>query len=157
MRKEIYSIDVPYTYDKTHKGAPYYVPALGKWYNLGEFAEVQLTYALTGKIRERDSVAYNAGSDIPELDLSIKCGRASLANHLAGETKEERLATFFRNAVSTAFAYCVMVDDEIIAYTMDKREFREFCEAWSHVEGKKLRLYKSMQVHRWCEDRVEKD
>ena len=156
MQKAIHPVSVPYMYDKAHKGAPYYVPALDKWLNLGEFAEVQLVYALTGEIRERDSVAYNEGSDVPELGLSIKCGRASLANSLQGATKEERLETFFSNVISTSFAYCVLLDGELVTYTMDRREFREFCEAWAYVEGAKLRLYKSMRVHRWCEDRSER-
>lgn len=156
MQKVIYKISVPYMYDKAHKGAPYYVPALGKWSNLGEFTEMQLAYALTGEVRGKGNTAYDAGSDVPEFNLSVKCGRASLANNLEGNTKEERLDTFFRNVASTAFAYCVLVDDELVTYIMDKAEFREFCEAWSYVEGTKLRLYKSMKVHQWCEDRVEK-
>lgn len=156
MKKAIYSIGVPYLYDKAHKSAPYYIPALDKWSNLGEFAELQLVHALTGEIRGRDNVAYNEGSDVPEFNLSVKCGRASLANNLDGETKEERLDTFFRNVASTAFAYCVLVDDELVTYTMDKSEFHEFCGEWAYATGKKLRLYKNTRMHAWCEDRVEK-
>lgn len=156
MKKAIYSIGVPYLYDKAHKGAPYYIPALDKWSNLGEFAELQLAYALTGEIRGKDNVAYNEGSDIPEHNLSVKCGRASLANDLGDGSKEERLETFFRNVASTAFAYCVLVNDELVTYTMDRHEFREFCGAWTYATGKKLRLYKNTKMHGWCEDRVEK-
>lgn len=156
MKKSIHSIGVPYMYDKAHKGAPYFIPALGKWCNLGEFAELQLAHALTGEIRGKGNTAYNTGSDIPEYDLSVKYGRASLANNLEGTTKEERIETFFNNVVSTSFAYCVMIDDEMIVYTMDKREFREFCETWAYTTGKKLRLYKNTKMHAWCEDRVEK-
>ena len=156
MKKAIYSIGVPYMYDKAHKGAPYFIPALGKWCNLGEFAELQLACALTGEIRDKGNTAYDRGSDIPEYGLSVKCGRASLANNLDGETKEERLETFFHNVASKRFAYCVMVDDEMVTYTMDKREFREFCEAWAYATGKKLRLYKNTKIHAWCEERVDR-
>ena len=156
MKKAIYSIGVPYLYDKAHKGAPYYIPALDKWSNLGEFAELQLAYALTGEVRGKGNTAYDEGSDIPERSLSVKCGRASLANNLEGETKEERLETFFQNVVSTSFAYCILMDEDLIVYTMDRREFRGFCEAWAYATGKKLRLYKNTKMHAWCEDRVEK-
>lgn len=156
MKKAIYSIGVPYLYDKAHKGAPYYIPALGKWCNLGEFAELQLAYALTGEIRGKGNTAYDAGSDIPEYGLSVKCGRASLANNLEGTTKEERIETFFNNVVSTSFAYCILMNEDLIVYTMDRHEFRAFCEAWAYATGKKLRLYKNTKMHGWCEDRVEK-
>lgn len=156
MKKAIYSIGVPYMYDKAHKGAPYYIPALDKWCNLGEFAELQLAHALTGEIRGRGNTAYNEGSDIPEHSLSVKCGRASLANNLEGTTKEECIETFFNNVVSTSFAYCILMNEDLIVYTMDKREFRAFCEAWAYATGKKLRLYKNTKMHGWCEDRVEK-
>lgn len=156
MKKAIHSINVPYMYDKAHKGAPYYIPALGKWSNLGEFTEMQLAYALTGEVRGKGNTAYNTGSDIPECDLSVKCGRASLANNLEGDTKEERLETFFRNVASQWFAYCVLIDDELVTYTMDRREFREFCGAWAYATGKKLRLYKNTRMHAWCEDRVKR-
>lgn len=156
MKKAIYSIDVPYMYDKAHKGAPYFIPALGKWCNLGEFAELQLACALTGEIRGKGNTAYNEGSDIPEYNLSVKCGRASLANNLEGKTKEERLETFFQNVASTSFAYCVMIDDEMVVYTMDKREFHDFCTAWAYVTDNKLRLYKNTKMHAWCEERVER-
>lgn len=156
MKKVIHSIGVPYLYNKAHKGAPYYIPALGKWCNLGEFSELQLAYALTGEIRDKGITAYNEGSDIPEYSLSVKCGRASLANDLGDGSKEERLETFFQNVASTSFAYCVMIDDEMLVYTMDKSEFRGFCEAWTYATGKKLRLYKNTKMHAWCEDRVER-
>lgn len=156
MKKAIYSIGVPYLYDKAHKGAPYFIPALGKWCNLGEFAELQLAHALTGEIRDKGNTAYDRGSDIPECGLSVKCGRASLANDLGDGSKEERLATFFQNVASTLFAYCVMVNDEMVVYTMDKHEFREFCTAWAYATGKKLRLYKNAKMHVWCEERVER-
>lgn len=156
MKKAIYSIGVPYMYDKAHKGAPYYIPALGKWSNLGEFTEMQLAYALTGEVRGKGNTAYDAGSDVSEFNLSVKCGRASLANNLEGTTKEERIETFFRNVASQWFAYCVLVDDELVTYTMSKTEFREFCGAWAYATGKKLRLYKNTKMHAWCEDRVER-
>lgn len=156
MKKAIYSIDVPYMYDKAHKGAPYFIPALGKWCNLGEFAELQLACALTGEIRDKGNTAYDRGLDIPEYGLSVKCGRASLANNLGDGSKEERLDAFFRSVASTSFAYCVMVNDEMVVYTMDKREFRGFCETWAYTTGKKLRLYKNTRMHAWCEDRVER-
>lgn len=156
MKKAIYSIGVPYLYDKAHKGAPYFIPALDKWCNLGEFAELQLAYALTGEIRGQGNTAYDAGSDIPEYGLSVKCGRASLANNLEGTTKEERIETFFNNVVSTSFAYCILMDEDLIVYTMKRHEFRGFCEAWAYATGKKLRLYKNTKMHAWCEDRVEK-
>lgn len=156
MKKAIYSIGVPYIYDKAHKGAPYYIPALGKWSNLGEFAELQLAHALTGEIRGKGNAAYNEGSDVPEYSLSVKCGCASLANNLEGTTKEERIETFFNNVVSTSFAYCILIDEDLIVYTMNRREFRDFCTAWAYATGKKLRLYKNTKMHSWCEDRVEK-
>ena len=156
MKKAIHPIGVPYLYDRAHKGAPYYIPALGKWSNLGEFAELQLAYALTGEVRGKGNTAYNVGSDVPEFNLSVKCGRASLANNLEGTTKEERIDTFFRNVVSTSFAYCILMDEDLIVYTMNRHEFREFCTAWAYATGKKLRLYKDTKMHGWCEDRVEK-
>ena len=156
MERTIHSIGVPYMYDKAHKDAPYYIPALDKWSNLGEFAELQLAYALTGEIRGKGNTAYNEGSDVPEYGLSVKCGRASLANNLEGKTKEERLETFFQNVASRQFAYCILLNEDLIVYTMDKSEFRGFCEAWAYATGKKLRLYKNTKMHAWCEERVEK-
>ena len=156
MKKAIYSINVPYMYDKAHKGAPYFIPALGKWCNLGEFSELQLAFALTGEVRGKGNTAYDVGSDIPEYGLSVKCGRASLANNLGDGSKEERLDAFFHNVASTSFAYCIMVNDEMVVYTMNKREFRGFCDIWAYATGKKLRLYKNAKMHVWCEERVDR-
>ena len=51
-------------------------------YNSGETAEAALVLATLGIIRERDNVAADKGSDIPEFEMQVKSDGCTVANTL---------------------------------------------------------------------------
>lgn len=64
-------------------------------YNSGETAEAALVLATLGIIRERDNVAADKGSDIPEFDMQVKSDKCTVANdtldyheHLKGDASK---------------------------------------------------------------------
>jgi hypothetical protein len=102
------------------------------------------------------------GSDIEELNASVKSSGASLAC-LYGSDKAEIVREYFARVHSTMWIYVVEVDSEFWLYQMNAEEFRAMLEEFSGLareSGKeiryKLRLKKtSSKMVKWLEERVE--
>lgn len=103
-----------------------------KYKNNGQHAEQLADYALTGQIRKADRIAFDKGSDIPELEASVKSARFTLASTLKGETFEEQLNDYFTRTASRMVVY-VSLELEL-AFLMDMEEFRAFIETFCKLQ-----------------------
>ena len=140
------------------KRTPYVIA--GKRDNHGGFCEVEGRFCLTGKETPKDgNTAWNEGSDIPELGMSLKSDKGSLCNTFLGVTQEEILNAYFRKVASTSWGW-VMVDentDTVTVWVMNKAEFEEFCLKFTSYEKyrKKLRFRTtSVEMLRWFESKM---
>lgn len=129
--------------------------------NRGQHKQQVLVFDLTGEVRRADKVPYNVGSDLPELNMSIKSERFTLmsANLCKSQDKRKIVKQFFAECISELFAY-VCVDCKTV-YIMTPSEFRtfinKFCkmERESGVKRKKLRMgYETQTVMQWLEKRA---
>lgn len=129
----------------------------------GQDAEQIAAYTYTGEIRAHDNVPFDKGSDIPELNMSVKAGKFTLAsaNLVKGETVEEQLEDFMGRVHSTSFAY--ICKSNYTAYVMDRNEFRlfvtTFCSMTRESEknggGMKVKCKgESKKMVKWFEERV---
>ena len=100
--------------------------------NNGINLEWSLNYTLTGTITEKhDNTAFDKGSDIESLHISVKSARFTLASRLNGEDKDEMLNDYFERVASQEFAY---ITKDFKAYIMNAQEFKEFLIEWTSVE-----------------------
>ena len=100
--------------------------------NNGINLEWSLNYTLTVTITEKhDNTAFDKGSDIESLHISVKSARFTLASRLNGEGKDEMLNDYFERVASQEFAY---ITKDFKAYIMNAQEFKEFLIEWTSVE-----------------------
>lgn len=139
------------------KGAKYLVGENHK--NNGELLELMEIYNYGFEIPKRN-LAFDMGSDIQELNASIKSSGASLAC-VYGETKEAIMKEYFQRVASTMWIWLEFNQDTqmITEYRMDKAEFEKFLSTFSVLvyESKthktKLRFRKtSKKMIEWLEN-----
>lgn len=99
--------------------------------NNGQHAQYVADYTLTGQVRKADNIHWACGSDIPELKMSVKSARATLASDLIGETIADKVNDYFNRTASTVWAY--VTKDETI-YIMDGIEFRQFIMTFATMQ-----------------------
>ena len=92
-------------------------------YNNGQYAQAIADYTLMRKDRASDSVKFDEGSDIPELRVSVKAERFTLALNVNGETVTEQVTDYLNRVHSTGWIY---VSKNGYGYGMNKAEFTEF-------------------------------
>lgn len=115
--------------------------------NNGQHSQQVVDFTLTGNIRKADNHKWNEESDIPELNMSVKSARFTLAYALEGETKEEKINYYFNNVKSTSWAY---ITNEGIIYIMNRIEFYEFlmfCTGLQVTSSKNGKHYTVKQNH----------
>ena len=115
--------------------------------NNGQHSQQVVDFTLTGNIRKADNHKWNEESDIPELNMSVKSARFTLAYALEGETKEEKINYYFNNVKSTSWAY---ITNEGIIYIMNRIEFYEFlmfCTGLQLTSTKNGKHYTVKQNH----------
>lgn len=134
MIKTTHPITISYTYDPNRKGAHYTINGT-KYMNHGQLVQIALVASLYGRIDRPDRIAYNVDSDIPELHESVKSSKATLVNTFLGNDFETVLNVFFENVASNQFSWCVLLDDEIVRYVMNKNEFRKFTEKFASFDN----------------------
>ena len=105
---------IEYTFDPTRKGAKYSLDGI-HYMNGGEFAEVATKAALGYDPHKDANTAYNEGSDIPEINASVKSSKATLVNMKLADNFDDSVRVYFQNTHSTCFIY-----------TMNAVEFKEF-------------------------------
>ena len=108
------------------------LPIKRQYKNNGQHAEQLADYALTGQIRKADRVPFDKGSDIPELEASVKSARFTLASTLKGETFEEQLEDYFARTASKVAVYVSLQLET--AFVMDMEEFRAFIETFCKLQ-----------------------
>lgn len=128
--------------------------------------EWALSVHLTGKHpKKHDTTAWNMGSDIEPLKMSVKSDRFSLTagGQLIGKDKKEMLDDYFNRVASKRFAY---VTNAYEVFEMNAQEFRAFLESFTYTErdsgkngGKlKLRAYRETrnddEMLKWLFERV---
>ena len=142
MIKTTHPITIPYTYDPNRKGAHYTINGTD-YMNHGQFVQIALVASLYNRIDRPDHVAYNVDSDIPELHESVKSSKATLVNAFLGNDFETVLNAFFENVASTQFSWCILLENEIVRYVMNKNEFRKFTETFATFDNsRKVIRYK---------------
>lgn len=99
--------------------------------NNGQHAQQVVDFTLTGNIRKADNHKWDADSDIPELNMSVKSDRFTLAYRLEGETKAEKINDYFNRVCSTSWAY---ISNEGLIYIMNRVEFYEFLMAFTSLQ-----------------------
>lgn len=161
MFKIEYKNDIPFTYDASHKGAPYSLDGGITHKNGGEFCESSAKHHRGLDYKVNPATTFDKGSDIESLNASVKSSGASLAC-LYGTSKEEILDEYFSRVHSTLWIYMVNIDNEsMIEYHMDANEFRAFLNEWAGLAKEsgnnryKVRIKKtSGKMIKWLEEKV---
>ena len=133
MSKMISRNPVHYTYDPSHKGAPYTIDG-SKWMNAGELKEI-IAKALHKLAAGKDAnTAFDEGSDVPEYSASVKSSKATLTcKKLAGDSYLEMLDDYFARVASTSFWWVELADEDAIIYKMNAKTFRKFMERFANL------------------------
>lgn len=155
MKKTVYPINLKYTFDPTHKGAPYTLDG-ENWFNHGDLMEI-LDKACKGLKAEKDGNGkWNECSDIAETMTSVKSSKATLASDLKGDNMSEMLDRYFKEVHSNNWDFVTIINEEIVVYNMNEAEFREFTMEWAGINERKVIRYKSdsSKMIRWFEERV---
>lgn len=128
MTKIEYKNRMPYTVTE-RKGAKFLVGESHK--NNGELLELIEIFNYGFDIPKRN-LAFDVGSDIAELNASVKSSGASLAC-LYGETKEQIIAEYFKRVASTMWIWLEFNQDTQIVteYRMNRFEFEKFLNNFS--------------------------
>lgn len=161
MKKSVYTCKTAVHFNPEHKGAPYTVDSI-HYFNDGNRHEAVVSeWAGYGFSYDNDHVSFDKGSDIEELNASVKSSGASLAC-LYGDDKASIIAEYFARVHSSMWIYSVEVDGEFWLYQMNADEFKEFLEEFSGLtreSGKEIR-YKvrikktSGKMIKWFEGRL---
>jgi len=128
--------------------------------NNGQHAQQVVDYTLTGIIRKADNHKWDVDSDIPELHMSVKGNRFTLASDLIGDTVEAKINDYFNRTASTQWAY-ITTEEEI--YIMNRVEFYMFLMLFCTLQAdstknggkKKVRFgYESARVREWLKAQI---
>ena len=151
------NIRLQYIFDATRKGAKYSVNNGKNWMNGGEFMEI-IAKAIYGiDLLEKDAnTPFDKGSDIEELEMSVKSSKATLCCPI-GKTWDETITNYFQRVHSTTWGYVVMIDDTATVYEMNAKEFKSFLETWANWDDsrKVVRMKAtSGKMVKWFEERA---
>jgi hypothetical protein len=99
--------------------------------NNGQHSQQTVDFTLTGQLRKADNHKWNIESDIPELNMSVKADRFTLASDLMGETLSQKINDYFDRTASTSWAY---ITNEGQIYIMNRVEFYAFLMAFTTLQ-----------------------
>ena len=157
MKKTVAAINISYTFDPAHTGAPYTLDGV-HYVNAGEWKEVLLKSTLGYAPKKDGNGAYDKTDDIPELNASVKSGKATLVNKVLGESFTEIKTQYMANVHSNLWIWVTVIDDEVVAYYMNKEEFGSFLDTWAgYAADRKVIRFKadSGKMLRWLDERCE--
>ena len=156
MQKQVFTLTLDYVYDSNRKGAKYSLDGGLTWGNGGEFKEAALKHCIGVPALKDANTPFDKGSDIPELKASVKSSRFTLTTEVLADTFEKSKEVFFRRVHSNKFIYVVIIENELTAYTMNKREFSEFLDNWASLNERGVIRAKSTSTKmiNWFEERV---
>ena len=126
-----------------------------RFMNCGEFLEAIRKFVAGFECEKDANTPFDKGSDIEETNTSVKSSGATISP-LQGETVDGIMEEYFKRVHSDNWDYVTMIDDEIIVYNMDAKEFGTFVKTFGKVnERKVIRLKKeSGKMIKWFEERV---
>ena len=124
MEKSIHSIKIAYAFNPNRRGAHYTIDNI-HFMNHGEFCEI-LTKSVLGFTLTKSPLPYDKGSDIPEIEASVKSNRFTLVNANLGNTLVEAVARYFETTHSKLWIYTIFTGNAITLYKMNSAEFKEF-------------------------------
>ena len=155
MKKMTYTNNLTYSYNPTHKGAPFTLDGQ-KWMNRGEYMECAIKAVLGYEPKKDANIPFNLGSDIPELNASVKSSKFTLTSKSLGSSFEENIKNYFKTVYSTTWLYGIELEEQIIIYEMTKQEFENFLREFSSLNERKVIRCKatSLKMIKWFEDRV---
>lgn len=155
MKKISTLTTIKYTFDPTRKGAKYTLDGT-HYMNGGEFAEVATKAALGYEAHKDANTAYNEGSDIPEINASVKSSKATLVNMKLADNFDESVEVYFQNTHSTCFIYTVLMDDTTNIYMMNETEFKAFIYEFAGLNERGFIRFKatSGKTIQWLEERA---
>ena len=160
MKKYEYTNTMNYIFDANRRGSKYSMDNGETFKNHGEFLESVAKFHRGLEYLVNPATSYDTGSDIEEMNASVKSSNASLAC-IYGNTKEQIIEEYFKNVHSTLWIYMIDIDEQIIEYHMNAKEFKEFLNEWattaiesgSHLT--KVRIKKtSGKMVKWLEERI---
>lgn len=123
--------------------------------NNGQHSQQTVDFTLTGQLRKADNHKWNIESDIPELNMSVKADRFTLASDLMGETLSQKVSDYFNCTASTSWAY-ITTEGQI--YIMNRIEFHMFLMLFGTLErdstknGGKIKVrfaHETAKVREW--------
>lgn len=133
MKREVYDINIKFTFDPARRGAKYSVNGGASWINGGELKEI-IAKAVHGYMAKKDACTrFDVASDIPECEASVKSAKASLTNMKLADTFEGSLREYFARTVSKSFWYVIMLDGQVVIYKMNAGEFERFLRRFAKL------------------------
>lgn len=130
MKRYEYTNTMNYIYDGTKRGSKYSMDGGKSFKNHGEFLESVAKFHRGLEYLVNPATSYDTGSDIESMNASVKSSNASLAC-LYGNSFEQIIDTYFENVHSTLWIFMINIDEQIIEYHMNAKEFRTFLETWA--------------------------
>ncbi len=125
MKKLVQDITFDYTLDTSHKGAPYTIDGT-HYMNGGEFKEI-VAKNVTGYMGGKDAnTPFDKGSDIPELNASVKSSAATLVNMKLADNFDDFVKVYFERVHSNLFIWSTIQETTATLYMMDANEFKTF-------------------------------
>ena len=160
MKRIEYTNTMSYIYDSERRGSKYSIDGGNTFKNHGEYLESVAKFHRGLEYLVNPATSYDTGSDIEEMNASVKSSNASLAC-IYGNTKEQIIEEYFENVHSTLWIFMVDVDEQIIEYHMNAEEFRKFLEEWAttavesgtHLTKVRIKKVSGKMLH-WLEERV---
>ena len=156
MTKTECTINFNYIFDPEHKGAPYSMD--GEHYmNCGEFAEIADKMVKGLGSKKDANTPFDKGSDIEETNTSVKSSRATLTGVQIGYDFESIKRCYFERVHSTNWDYVVIIDNTIVIYNMNAKEFEAFLNEWAvyYKDRNVIRMKStSIKMLRWLDERV---
>lgn len=155
MKKTTYDLTLTYTYDPAHKGAPYTLDGQ-HWMNGGEYIECAIKSVLGFEAKKDANIPYDLGSDIPELNASVKSSRFTLTNRSLADDFEGSIKKYFETVHSSIWLYGIQLDDQITIYEMNAKEFECFLRTFTGMNERKVIRARatSGKMIAWFESRV---
>lgn len=144
MRKQEYLINV--NYEKM--GTRYIFN--GQRLNTGEFIECLVAlYQYEEKNHKKDSVGFDKGSDIEYngAKASVKSREASLTELIkvydnSEQSKIQVIKEFINRTASLEYVYGIIVNDILLTYTMNLKEFERFMFDMGKLDNPDKKFYK---------------
>lgn len=156
ITKSVHDFPFSFTYSKDHKGAPYTIDGI-HYMNAGELAEC-IDKACKGFEPVKDAnTSFELGSDIEDLHISVKSGKATLTTKKLGTSFDEILANYFKAVPSTSWDWVAVLDEKVFIYNMDRKSFEEFTREFASLQkDRPVIRYKvtSSKMLGWLEERA---